>query len=556
MEKDVKLGKIALWVFLFLIIVTVVLAFGDAGNKNSVSVSNDISDYSEGWLIEYGNYAKDNIELPARLPNKSDTIVMTKKLSGLNGDTQSIVFYSHHQAVTVYVENEVRYQFGTVTETYYGKTPGNAYNVINLYESDNGKTLKIVLEAVYARVSGDCPEILIGDTEDCVLELVQKDSLNIFVSTLLILMEIVMIIVHFLTNKYIKFDNGFLYLGMFLVSMGIWSLSETTIVLFAVKNLALVSFITFSSLHLSLVPMMLFWDEILNKKYTKVFGTGAILSLCIYSGSLFLYVFGIMDFYETLFTVHIMYLLSFVAMMVIALISRKAIKASGRGALLYGVGIVIVGACIDMVRYYAVGYVNSSEYTKLALLIYSCIPIDTLLHDVVDKVNLGRQVGNYHKIAYTDALTGIGNRAAFNREMDSISQSDYYKYAIVNLDVNDLKKTNDKYGHESGDYLIITAASAIMNTFEKYGNCYRTGGDEFVVILYKVDEKMYENLIAKMREYLDGVKLNDKVGIKIASGYADYMYDLDVDLYSTLKRADEKMYEYKRKMKEDTVQED
>ena len=95
-----------------------------------------------------------------------------------------------------------------------------------------------------------------------------------------------------------------------------------------------------------------------------------------------------------------------------------------------------------------------------------------------------------------------------------------------------------------------------MNTFEKYGNCYRTGGDEFVVILYKVDEKMYENLIAKMREYLDGVKLNDKVGIKIASGYADYMYDLDVDLYSTLKRADEKMYEYKRKMKEDTVQED
>lgn len=556
MEKDVKFGKIALWIFFFLVVVTAVLAFEDSRNRNNVSVSKDISDYSEDWLIEYGNYAKDNIELPVRLPNKSNTIVMTKTVGGIKGDTQSIVFYSHHQAVTVYVGNEVRYEFGIGYDTCYGKTPGNAFNVVNLYESDNGKTLKIVLEAVYSGVSGDCPAILIGDTEDCVLSLVKKDALNIFVSILLILMGIVMIIVHFLANQYIRFDNGFLYMGMFLVSMGIWSLSETTMILFTVKNLALASFITFSALHLSVVPMLMFWSEILDKKYAKVFNAGVILSLCIYACCLFLHVFGILDFYETLITVHVMYVLSFITMIVITLISRKSIKAHGRGALLYGVGIVIAGACIDMVRYYAVGDVNSSEYTKLALLIYSCIPIDTLLHDVVDKVNLGRQVGNYHKIAYTDALTGIGNRAAFNREMDSISQSDYYKYAIVNLDVNDLKKTNDKYGHESGDYLIITAASAIMNTFEKYGNCYRTGGDEFVVILYKVDEKMYENLIAKMREYLDGVKLNDKVGIKIASGYADYMYDLDVDLYSTLKRADEKMYEYKRKMKEDTVQED
>ena len=178
------------------------------------------------------------------------------------------------------------------------------------------------------------------------------------------------------------------------------------------------------------------------------------------------------------------------------------------------------------------------------------IPISILTSEIIDKINLARQVGNYQKIAYTDALTRVGNRAAFDTELASIHHSDYFKYSIVNMDVNDLKKTNDKYGHNSGDNLIIIAAEAIVETFGPYGKCFRTGGDEFVAVLYKVDEKLFDKLIAKMRKYLDTVHVNEYVvGVRVAAGYAEYMYDKDVDLYSTYKRADDKMYENKRIMK-------
>lgn len=56
---------------------------------------------------------------------------------------------------------------------------------------------------------------------------------------------------------------------------------------------------------------------------------------------------------------------------------------------------------------------------------------------------------------------------------------------VVTFDLNNLKNCNDNYGHRVGDAYIINAARIIENTFERYGKCYRIGGDEFCCIIPK-----------------------------------------------------------------------
>lgn len=94
--------------------------------------------------------------------------------------------------------------------------------------------------------------------------------------------------------------------------------------------------------------------------------------------------------------------------------------------------------------------------------------------------------------AYTDELTGLYNRRAYEEGLDRIRKDVPSEKMIVVaiFDVNGLKEVNDKLGHASGDELLRGAASTIRSVYGSYGKCYRTGGDEFVVILEEPVEKL------------------------------------------------------------------
>jgi len=83
----------------------------------------------------------------------------------------------------------------------------------------------------------------------------------------------------------------------------------------------------------------------------------------------------------------------------------------------------------------------------------------------------------------TDPLTGVLSRNAYAADLRRLDAAgipgDQIAFAI---DINGLKEVNDTLGHEAGDELICGAADCIVSVFEPWGGCYRTGGDEFVVL--------------------------------------------------------------------------
>ncbi|MBQ2319737.1 MAG: diguanylate cyclase [Lachnospiraceae bacterium] len=156
-----------------------------------------------------------------------------------------------------------------------------------------------------------------------------------------------------------------------------------------------------------------------------------------------------------------------------------------------------------------------------------------------------------NNMAHTDAVTGLGNKTSYLEMVTRIKRNKhkkYNEYAVVVMDLNLLKKTNDTYGHEAGDMLIKEAAEYISSSF-KGSPVFRTGGDEFAAILYGAVYK-------KRGELLDSFENNmnyslpdfEKVILSVSFGMAEYPAE-GSDYESVFEIADERMYQKKTEMK-------
>jgi diguanylate cyclase (GGDEF)-like protein len=118
------------------------------------------------------------------------------------------------------------------------------------------------------------------------------------------------------------------------------------------------------------------------------------------------------------------------------------------------------------------------------------------------------------------------------------------------LDLNNLKETNDTYGHEVGDELIKTSAGIISEVFKR-SPVFRIGGDEFLVVLQNKDfenrEELFELLDSRCRSTF--VSENAQIPIGIAMGFARFEPGRDLRFADVFKRADNAMYENKRNAK-------
>ena len=157
------------------------------------------------------------------------------------------------------------------------------------------------------------------------------------------------------------------------------------------------------------------------------------------------------------------------------------------------------------------------------------------------------------KQAYTDAMTGVGNQAAyidFTKKLDRKINEGLARFVVIMFDVNGLKTTNDTLGHEYGDALIKSAAQVIKSTFGQE-NIYRIGGDEFIAIIENTSEKEIEKLFAQYKTNLETE--NKKASesnpaaseLSISHGYA--FYTSEKQYKDVFQLADEDMYREKEK---------
>src|SRR4029079_1015649 len=92
--------------------------------------------------------------------------------------------------------------------------------------------------------------------------------------------------------------------------------------------------------------------------------------------------------------------------------------------------------------------------------------------------------------ALRDGLTGLGNHRAFQEELNeqiTVAKERNRPFALLFIDVDDLKTTNDARGHAAGDRLLRATATIITSNLRRWDRGFRIGGDEFAVVLLDCD---------------------------------------------------------------------
>lgn len=144
-----------------------------------------------------------------------------------------------------------------------------------------------------------------------------------------------------------------------------------------------------------------------------------------------------------------------------------------------------------------------------------------------------------------DGLSGLFNRVKYQRMKDVYSGCN--NVCVLYIDVNNLKKMNDIFGHEAGDALIQKAAKK-LEWWSDIADCYRMGGDEFMIVVTNKSRKECEELISEW--YPQVGCLNRKSdGFKCMMAYGVAFGGLYSDTDALIKEADEKMYQHKIEIK-------
>ena len=157
---------------------------------------------------------------------------------------------------------------------------------------------------------------------------------------------------------------------------------------------------------------------------------------------------------------------------------------------------------------------------------------------------------NYKDVYNTDILTGLKNRNSFEVDLGNLNVHNILDgRAVLSIDLNNLKKINDTYGHNIGDKYIHGAAEILSKYSIEGAVAYRTGGDEFTILVEHGEEEILQKWVNKLKQLMEDYEIGDKQWNSMAIGYAIFDPSQDHNLLDTYKRADHEMYVDKQRQK-------
>ena len=137
------------------------------------------------------------------------------------------------------------------------------------------------------------------------------------------------------------------------------------------------------------------------------------------------------------------------------------------------------------------------------------------------------------KLAETDALTGLLNR----RKMGELAESQMSSYFVVLFDIDNFKQVNDKYGHHTGDKVLVDIAELTQNILKDKGHVSRWGGEEFLILLplwSRADAKDFANSL------MQALRASEDSGVTASFGVAEG--SSAISFTDVVKEADSAMY--------------
>lgn len=146
-------------------------------------------------------------------------------------------------------------------------------------------------------------------------------------------------------------------------------------------------------------------------------------------------------------------------------------------------------------------------------------------------------------LSYHDQLTGLYNRRFYEEELIRLDTQRTFPIALIMVDVNGLKLTNDAFGHQAGDQILQKVSRILRKACRHEEIISRIGGDEFVILLPRVDQEEASAIIERINTALSNESVQNGI-LSISAGFA-VKTNVDEDISLVYKKAEDEMYRHK-----------
>jgi diguanylate cyclase (GGDEF)-like protein len=195
--------------------------------------------------------------------------------------------------------------------------------------------------------------------------------------------------------------------------------------------------------------------------------------------------------------------------------------------------------------------IKDSKVLTIRLLTNSFAQQASILRKAREQLLERRQISNslelYKRKALVDGLTKVLNRSAF-MELLAAQINRFHErnvpFSIIMMDIDDFKKVNDVYGHQSGDMVLENMGRILREKLRSDDIIGRYGGEEFIALLPNTNGKQVVRIAEKLRKSVEGFAFEELPTITISLGCSFFTHNDTIA--EVVKRADDALYNSKR----------
>lgn len=554
MMKTVNKKYIERFVSILLIVFLIILYLVIRTKTGSIT-KNSQELLTDNWSVTINGELKDTQNLKSfsfPVTNIGDSVELTTTLPDSAIARPILQFHIYHSIINVYLDGEKIYTF-TNEHNHPDKMIGSGYHWVQLPEDYAGKELKIRFDVTEDNAFSSIEDIAIMSESNVSRNLILKNILEVVIGVSLFAFGILLSVVLIFLEKIDKETRVLFWISFFSISFSLWILCTFGILQLMFQNIRTVCRMEYLSLYFAPIPLLLFiYDIEENKKAKKIFSVLTAIMIIFFVSAIILDGFNICHLPKVLSIFHILGAGAIFLIIISKIVFRKQQNKKSSQIILYALGILLLFLLADIVRFNVNKYFYlknmdlSNSILPIGILIFILFMLASYIHRLILIFYENAEKQTLIQIAYTDALTKVGNRAMCEKlfqERERMKKDT----TIINFDLNHFKQVNDIFGHSVGDKLLIEFAQILQENYKKDGFIGRMGGDEFIAILDGTDITYIESTIRSLMAKID--KLNKKEDrdyqISVAYGFCTTNDAPNCSLWQIYQNSDKKMYQNK-----------
>jgi len=469
---------------LFYVVILVLLAAFLLGQSiypsERETVTEESITYTGTFYRVLADGTKEEIPVPGKCDVPAGEPLVIRSVLPQDYHENTIAIRSSLENVRIYIGGELRAVYDTENTRPFGKNSASGYVFCETSGEDAGQEVRIELQSFTDKYSGVVNTVYCGDKSDIWAYMFHCYFMVTLIACAMLFAGLVVLIISLVLDIIYKTRFDLEYLGWCMLLGAVWMLGESKLRQLFVSNASILSNMCFFVVMLCPVPILFYIDSVQQGRYRKVYHVAECITCVNFVLCTALQLLNIADFISTMFLSHLVIAGTFLTIFIT--ICRDLIKGTAKHYKLPLIGLVaaMIAVMLEVTAVYRVVSLSGIFIATGLVVLLVVTLIQTM--DRIRELELARQREARESLDY---LTGLPMR--HKGEKLILEKMQEHDGCLGFVDMDNLKKINDVYGHKAGDRALRLVGAMLTECMENAVVC-RLGGDEFLFYLPEVSE--------------------------------------------------------------------